>query len=431
MRDLSCTEDQEDFYFERSDYYNAVDYDDSVYRVQCNIRGVAPSYELVLIDEFQDFNLMEAAVIDALADVSSIVIAGDDDQALYSELRSASWDHIRAHYEEGHYEIFELPFCMRCPEVIVGAVGDIIQTALLIKKLGGRIDKPYRYFEPVKGEDSRRFPTIDLAETSVQRTNANYLGRFIEESIAAIPEAELELAAEKFEPAALIIGSNPYRRQVEEYLIERGLVAPDDDAGLDEREQALEILHEDPQSNLGWRIMLSLDGIDIARSAVSAADDQDAPLFEVIPEEMRSKILEEAKAWTKGADPEDGGEPEKVPSVKITSFEGSKGLSAQYVFIVGLHSGELPRDSENIKDIEICRLLVALTRTKKKCTVLVTRRFGEKFKQRSEFLGWVKSARFEEKKIDADYWKKKIGAHERLLENVKPQGTQSRFKVGW
>ena len=407
MRNLSCTEDHDYFYFERSDYYNAVDYDDSVYRVQCNIQGVAPPYELVLIDEFQDFNRMEAALIDALADVSPIVIAGDDDQALYSKLRSASWDHIRAHYEGGHYEIFELPFCMRCPEVIVGAVGDIIQTALRIKKLDGRIDKPYRYFEPAKGEDSRRFPTIDLAETSVQRGNANYFGRFIEECISAIPEAELKLGAEKFEPAALIIGSNPYRRQVEEYLVERGLVALDPDAALDEREQALEILHEDPKSNLGWRIMLSLEGIDTARAAVCAADEKDAPLFDVLPEAMRSKSLEEAKAWRKGSDPEGGGEPEKVPSVKVTSFEGSKGISAQYVFIVGLHSGDLPRDAEDIKDIEICRLLVALTRTKKKCAVLVTRRFGDNFKQRSEFLGWVKPARFEEKKIDAAYWRKK------------------------
>jgi superfamily I DNA/RNA helicase len=406
MRNLSCTEEHKEFYFERSHYYNAVDYDDSVYRVQCNIKGVAPRYELVLIDEFQDFNAMEAAVIDALADVSPIVIAGDDDQALYSELRSASWDYIRAHYEGGHYDIFQLPFCMRCPEVIVGAVSDIVQTALRIKKLDGRIDKPYRYFEPVKGDDSHRFPTIDLAETSVQRGNANYFGRFIEECITAIPEAEVKLAAEKFEPAALIIGSNPYRRQVQEYLIERGLVSPEDVSGLHEREQALEMLHEDPQSNLGWRIMLSLEEIDLVREVLRAAYENNSPLFNIVPGYMRSRILEEAKAWTKKADPEDDGESEKVPPVKITSFEGSKGLSAQYVFIVGIHSGDLPRDAEDIKDIEICRFVVALTRTKRKCAVLVTRRFGEDFKRRSEFIGWIKPARFEEKNINAEYWKK-------------------------
>jgi len=406
MRDLNCSDEQEGFFFERADYYDAVDYDDSVYRVQRKIDGNAPTYELVLVDEFQDFNRMEAAVIDGLAGVSPIVIAGDDDQALYSQLRAASWDHIRAHYESGHYEIFELPFCMRCPEVIVGAVADIIETALRVKKLGGRISKPYRYFEPAKGEDSRRFPTIDLVETTVQRGNANYFGRYVEECIRAIPEADVKLAAEKHEPAALIIGSNPYRRQVEEHLITVGLVTRVDDTGLSEREQALEILHEDPKSNLGWRIILSFDDEVSARAAVCIAAEKGTSLFDVIPEEMRARILREAEAWAGRRDPEDTDGSESAPAVKITSYEGSKGLSAQHVFLVGLHSGDIPRDAEDIKDIEICRLLVALTRTKKKCSILVTKRFGDSFTQRSEFLRWIKPARYEEKKVNSAYWKK-------------------------
>jgi superfamily I DNA/RNA helicase len=405
MRKLDCSAEQEAFYFERADYYNAVDYDDSVYRVQKNIEGNAPLYELVLIDEFQDFNRMEAAVIDGLADLSPIVIAGDDDQALYSELRSASWDHIRAHYESGHYEIFELPFCMRCPEVIVGAVSDIIEQALKVKKLDGRISKPYRYFEPVKGEDSRLYPTIDLVETSVQRGNANYFGQYIEERIRAIPEADLKLAIEKHEPAALIIGGNPYRRQVEEHLMKAGLVTKVDDTPPSEREQALAILHEDPKSNLGWRIMLWCGEEAVARAAVCTAAEKKTPLFDAVPEGIRTRVLEEAKAWTGDDDAEN--EDGAVPAVKITSYEGSKGLSAQHVFLIGLHSGDIPRNAEDIKDIEICRLLVALTRTKKKCSILVTKRFGESFKQRSEFLRWVKPARYDEKKVDAAYWKKK------------------------
>jgi hypothetical protein len=34
----------------------------------------------------------------------------------------------------------------------------------------------------------------------------------------------MKSAAEKNEPVALIIGSNPYRRQVEEHLVEAGLL---------------------------------------------------------------------------------------------------------------------------------------------------------------------------------------------------------------
>ena len=125
MRHLDCADDHETFYLDRANYYDAVDFDDSVYRTYRQLvknPGLVPPYELVLIDEFQDFNRMEAGIIDLLADRNAITIAGDDDQALYSQLRSASWDYIRSQYHSGEYEIFDLPFCMRCTEVVVEAV---------------------------------------------------------------------------------------------------------------------------------------------------------------------------------------------------------------------------------------------------------------------------------------------------------------------
>ena len=99
-----------------------MDFDDSVYRAYSELKKIPSSvrgYDLVLIDEYQDFNRMEAAFIDLLAEKSPIVVAGDDDQALYSQLRGVSWEHIRSLYCRGDYEVFPLPFCMRCPEVIV------------------------------------------------------------------------------------------------------------------------------------------------------------------------------------------------------------------------------------------------------------------------------------------------------------------------
>jgi superfamily I DNA/RNA helicase len=411
MRDVNCSADQEAFYLERANYYDAVDFDDSVYRVQaCFGEDVTlvPPYELVLIDEFQDFNRMEASVIDRLADKNAIVVAGDDDQALYSQLRAASWDHIRERYEGGDYEIFELPFCLRCPEVIVGAVADVLAQARADECLEGRIEKPYRYFEPVKGEDSRRFPNIELIETTVQRSNANYFGKFIEKCIRAISEEDLKSAAEKHEPAALIIGSNPYRRQVEQYLIEVGLLTTAKDPGPSDRQQALEILNEDPQSNLAWRIVLAEDDEVLAKKLVIEAAKRGVALFELVPEKVRAAILAEAKAWAAehaATDAEQDEEPE-TPAVKVTSYEGSKGLSAQYVFLVGLQSGALPQNAAEIKDIEICRFLVGMTRTKRQCSFLVTGRFGNDFKQPSEFLSWIKPARFTKTKVDAAYWKK-------------------------
>jgi superfamily I DNA/RNA helicase len=362
----------------------------------------------VLIDEFQDFNQMEASVIDLLAEKNSIVIAGDDDQALYSALRSASWDHIRAHYTGGEYEIFELPFCMRCPEVIVGAVNDVITKAEAIPKLKGRIPKPYRYYKPLKGEDSAKFPCIDLVATSVQRANANYFGRYIEQCIRSIPQADFDAAAANNEPVALIIGSNPYRDAVEQHLKKVGLITEAATDELTDRQKALQILSEDPNSNLGWRIILSVGKENTARDRIREASNNGCPLVEVISAEQRTAVLAEAAAWAAEHPPVELGEEPEEPtqSVAVTSYEGSKGRSAQYVFLIGVHSGELPAKAQDIKDIEICRFLVGLTRTKKKCVILHTKNAMGDFKRPSEFLRWIDAARFEKKLVDAEYWKK-------------------------
>jgi len=144
MRSLA-EENHIPFYLARGEYYDAIDFDDSVYRVLDGLKaGRAPvdSYELVLVDEYQDFNALEAEIIDLLGGHNRIVIAGDDDQALYSRLRDASWEHIRLLRTAGEYEVFELPFCMRCPKVVVDAVNDVITKALELERLEGRIDKP-------------------------------------------------------------------------------------------------------------------------------------------------------------------------------------------------------------------------------------------------------------------------------------------------
>src|SRR5262245_13702908 len=335
MRDLECTDEQKQFCFDRTNYYDAVDFDDSVYRSFSQMvddKNLVPTYELVLIDEFQDFNRLEASVIDLLSEKNSIVVTGDDDQALYSQLRSASWDHIRERYESGHYEVFELPFCMRCPEVIVGAVNEIIKKAQDDKKLNGRIPKPYRYYEPIKGADSAKYPQIDLIETSVQRANANYFGRYIEQSIRSISEEDVELATKSNEPVALIIGSNPYRRSVGEHLIGAGLLKPTpDDDELLERQKGLQILHQDPNSNLGWRIILAVGNQDTARTKVREAHEKKCALIEVISAEQRDMVLTEANAWAAQHGAVDfSEEPEEPPqTIAITSYEGSKGRSAQ------------------------------------------------------------------------------------------------------
>ena len=411
MRHIECSVENEAFYFGRADYYNAVDFDDSVYRIYRKLvknSELVPPYELVLVDEFQDFNKMEAGIIDLLADRNSIVIAGDDDQALYSQLRAASWDHIRSHHYGDEYDVFSLPFCMRCTEVVVEAVNDIIGRARADAKLQGRIDKPFRFYEPLKGEVSLQYPKIDLVRTTVQRENANYFGRYIENAIRSIPVADIEKAKEDQDPVALVIGRRPYLPMIERHLINAGLLTSDNQETRSERKEALEILHENPGSNLGWRIILGYGSRAVAAEMVRTANEKGLSLVEVIPEEDRAAVQQEAEEMiaAKAGEFEEIEAPDDAPNIKLTSFEGSKGLSAQHIFLAGLHAGELPRNPDQIQDIEICRFVVGLTRTKKKCSLLFTRNFAGVPKSPSPFLGWIKRARFEEINVNAAYWKR-------------------------
>jgi len=406
-----------DFYLARSNYYNAVDFDDSVFRVyqrlSANHAQIAP-YDSVLIDEYQDFNRMEAGLIDLLSIQSPIVIAGDDDQALYSQLRGSSWGLIRSLHRGSEYDKFVLPFCMRCPEVIVGAVNDIIAKAQQLRKLPGRINKPYRHFEPVKGADSKRYPKIDCVSVSVQRSNANYFGRYIEEAIAKIPKEEIDEANKKGEPAVLIIGAKQYLKQIVEHLTDRGhtVSTKEEPPPRLEKEIGYKILHENPKSNLGWRLLLEFANKKLTASIIQKATAAGVPLVEVIPPELQDKILEHVRAWAKEhaaqkeENKESKSETPQQPFIKATSFEGSKGMSAQHIFICGMHENELPRDSDRIQDIEICRFVVGLTRAKKKCSLLHTWRFADQSKRPSPFLSWIQSQQYEFITVNADYWKK-------------------------
>jgi hypothetical protein len=70
---------------EIGNYYDAVGHNDIVYRVERHFEAnpeSIPEHEVVVVDEYQDFNYLESRLIDSLAQASAVLIAGDDDQAL-------------------------------------------------------------------------------------------------------------------------------------------------------------------------------------------------------------------------------------------------------------------------------------------------------------------------------------------------------------
>jgi superfamily I DNA/RNA helicase len=130
----------------------------------------------------------------------------------------------------------------------------------------------------------------------------------------------------------------------------------------------------------------------------------------MLPTDYRAGVLTEADACESPdvVEPDEPASeaPADVPAIKVTSFEGAKGLSAQHVYIAGLHNGELPRDPASIDDLEICKFVVGLTRTRKKCTLIRTRNLGKEPKTPSSFISWINPGRLEFVKVNAQYWKK-------------------------
>ena len=412
MRQMST--DDVSFYLGRGDYYDAVDYDDAVYRVCMALEsglGTPGDYQLVLVDEYQDFNAMEARFIDFLAERCPIVIAGDDDQALYSRFRFATWDFIRALRKNEEYDRFELPYCLRCPEVVVSAVSDVLSEAQKNGNLRGRIDKPYGYFAPLKDKDSEKYPKIDVIKTSVQKKKINYMGRYVDQAIRSIPQNEVDEAREKGFPAALIISPKPYYAQIVEFLESAGhrLTKRAERPETIVRTRGLELLHGDLDRNVAWRILLELDRPPCRRTAIVASHESGTPLRQAVSAAYRDRIEQEVSSWEppdeQELDAESGDAEDVLIPITVTSFEGAKGLSGQHVFVAGAHDEELPRNPNSVEDLEVCKFIVALTRTRKKCSLIYTGRFGEKSRAPSTFISWIDQARREFTYVDKKYWK--------------------------
>lgn len=238
------------------------------------------------------------------------------------------------------------------------------------------------------------------------------MGRYLAQAIAQIPADEIEAATRGGYPAALVIVAQPYRDQIVSYLEGEGCIVDtrhDSDCRLN-REEALSILKVDRIANLGWRIVLGTDAPSLLRDAVVATADGRTRLVDLLPEEYRERVLAEVDAYVPREDLDADAETPAsadLPAVRVTSFEGAKGLSAQHVYIAGLHNGELPHDPASIKDLEICKFVVGLTRTRKQCILIHTRNFAGNWKSSSSFISWIDPARLEFIRVDAQYWREK------------------------
>jgi DNA helicase-2/ATP-dependent DNA helicase PcrA len=85
-----------------------------------------PVYEHVLVDEYQDLNRADQALIDAIAGEAAVTVVGDEDQSIYS-FRNANPEGIHK-YPENHEGTHDelLTECRRCPQRVVALANELI-----------------------------------------------------------------------------------------------------------------------------------------------------------------------------------------------------------------------------------------------------------------------------------------------------------------
>jgi len=88
-------------------------------------------FDHVLVDEYQDLNRAEQALIDSISSHGNLIIVGDEDQSIYENFRYAHPEGI-SKFDEAHEGTVDIPLdtSRRCPSGIVEIANSLIQNNL-------------------------------------------------------------------------------------------------------------------------------------------------------------------------------------------------------------------------------------------------------------------------------------------------------------
>ena len=402
-------------YEERTKYYRAFGDNDVIhYSVQiCKTdTSKIPVYDLILIDEFQDFNETEAELIDLLATKNEVLVVGDDDQALY-EFKGSLSRFIRDKFNssDDEFESHTRRYCSRCTEVIINSFHSIVDDFSDRERLSERISKEYEFYPPDKEVDSKLNPKVLLVENLAPGATPAKI-RF--ELSAILKEQKIK--------SVLVLGEGRTCRtqlaSIARILTECGfkdvrLVGRQKDLFTFKQQtvSGYKVLAKGSNDILGWRLLI--DGLgdnglkndlilnhysdaegfvkNIPKEFKKTAEKNCSTLHKILnkSESERAKIADSSIERLAGKIVEDEKEKRSIfvnqlidenvhlarpltnLSITVCNILGAKGLSADVVFLIGFDQGKLPmgRDAE---DSEIYQFLVALTRARKRIYLINT-----------------------------------------------------------
>jgi DNA helicase-2/ATP-dependent DNA helicase PcrA len=380
-------------------------------------------YKHIVVDEYQDLNSLEQALLELLAGDGSLCIAGDDDQSIYG-FRYANPDGILEFVGTDGVQDIEIGTCGRCPCTVLAMANELMSHA------PGRTKGDLKALKEIDGEVS----VVQWAD----------LDEEIDGIAAAIAGA---VAQGKREPGDILILANRQkigemlRKRLTELEIPAHSFYSQESVSSDEARQALALLRlaaTDKSDLVSLRVILGLeDGegrakayarlkafcqaegrsewevleslragekLDIqvpafvkrftaAVTAIDAinADDLSAVVDQLFPADVEGVEALRAIAVEVLPEADDIGGlcelivtrvsqqdvPESPDFVRIMSFHKSKGLTSAVVYLVGMVDGIIPTikataDEEATEEaiIEQRRLVyVALTRAAEELVV--------------------------------------------------------------
>lgn len=396
---------EEEFYKSRSDYYgngstlhsfNSVIY--ALNKLFQADNDLIPSYDLVLVDEFQDFNELEWQFISALNLKSKVVVVGDDDQSLYS-WKSAQPELIRSLFSDEATGSFSLDYCYRSTQVIVDAVNSLIANAKTSGLLAGRVDEK-QYMYPTGREDkdelSAKFNQIDF----LPAVNG---GQLVYQLAARIKRD----VGEDLDKRILVLAPSFYKQTVYDGLIGQGLNVVEFELFGEEKHRTIKhryliesfkTLEVRKTDNLALRKVLHIYGDeDMQKELLRKCDSENKKIWLCLPRDVKALIEADIALFKKVRQGKDALTDEELLrvnqifnvknllskmingfgshtkgglEVEMTTVMSSKGLSADFVYYIGVDDKlNVDRVTHELTDGKICEFLVGITRAKEKLTL--------------------------------------------------------------
>src|SRR3989344_4031066 len=408
-------------YFKLCQFYNAAGFSDLILRAKDALAENADLNEsnYFIIDEYQDFNSSEDALINQLvSNPKGLLVVGDDEQVLYEKLKSGKPTLIRNLYRNNDYANGMLPFCGRSSFHITKSAGHFIQQ----NREAECIEKIYL---PIKTTDDK--PKVQVIACATAPTAVDYIEKFVTDNKTAIDERKNKLAEGEEKDAFLLILTPA--KEVNFYGESKKkiakIVAEDQAENRYFSEDYYKILSyyslaNNPQNNFTFRKILYYEDIAEAKvhELIEGAIQNGQNLCDIDSEEIKislqkcneiKTIVEATGATTEGKiesiashisitdkarlkediarksinqeevteiehKEEEEAELEeievnKMGAIELLTIVGSKGLSADHVIIIGF-------DNVNMSWITKNAFYVAMTRARKSLHILTALKSG-------------------------------------------------------